>query len=204
MIKTRCWASISLVLSLAAATAVTVQVIPLRPLAPPTAIAAESPPPQRIRIRVEGEAVDIELARYAPSGIPFTTYYPKPDFAPILTRLSDGIDVRFIATFGGQREESAYVRLFFPHRNATVAGMRRWLGKQNKGWRALNRTRITGFPWAIERIDFEEKQPGQPVALGSAFIGKRGDRAFAVIERFPADYGDGFAPRASIILKYLR
>jgi len=40
--------------------------------------------------------------------------------------------------------------------------------------------------------------------MGTVYIGESQGKAFRVTEHFPADFGDGFAPRASLILKHLQ
>jgi hypothetical protein len=79
---------------------------------------------------------------------------------------------------------------------------KRGLMETNK-WTVKRRSQNVPYPWAKERIDFEQNQ-GNKSIMGTVYMGEHKGKAFRVTEHFPADYGDGFAPRASIILKELQ
>ncbi len=141
-------------------------------------------------------------------GIPFTTYFPESDFIVESAASGEGTGVWFYSKVGGKTDKSAYVHFFFPANAATVEGMRRSvIGKrglmETNKWTVKRRTQNVPYSWAKERIDFEQPTGNQNI-MGTVFIGEYKGKAFRVTEHFPADYGDGFSPRASIILRELQ
>ncbi|WYL96503.1 MAG: hypothetical protein HEQ35_24260 [Gloeotrichia echinulata IR180] len=40
--------------------------------------------------------------------------------------------------------------------------------------------------------------------MGNVYIGQQNGKAFYVISQFPGEYGDGFSPRADLILQNLQ
>ncbi|HEY9672507.1 MAG TPA: hypothetical protein V6D11_13755, partial [Waterburya sp.] len=150
----------------------------------------------------------IPVILFGADAFPFTTYFPEGDFIVDSGGSGEGSGFWFYSKVGGKKYESAYVHLFFPAKSTTLEGMRRdVLGKrglmETNKWTVKRRSQNVPYPWAKERIDFEQNQ-GNKSIMGTVYMGEHKGKAFRVTEHFPADYGDGFAPRASIILKELQ
>ena len=56
------------------------------------------------------------------------------------------------------------------------------------------------YRWAKEKIVFSK---GKNI-VGNVYIGQQNDKVFYVISQFPGEYGDGFSPRADLILQNLQ
>lgn len=142
-------------------------------------------------------------------GFPFATYFTEDDFSVELASSDEGIGTFFYSKVEGKQDKLAYVHIFFPANPATVEQMRkevigkRGLLETNK-WKVKGRSQDVSFGWAKERIDFERPFNAQNNIIGTVYIGEYNGKAFRITEHFPADYGDGFSPRASIILKELK
>lgn len=141
-------------------------------------------------------------------GFPFTTYFPDNDFVVESGASGEGMGVWFYSKASGKKYDPAYVHFFFPAKPPNLEGMRRAvIGKrglmETNQWKVKSRTQNVPYRWAKERIDFEQRK-GNKTFMGTVYIGEYKGKAFRVTEHFPADYGDGFAPRASIILKELQ
>jgi len=109
----------------------------------------------------------------------------------------------------GAKEELAYGHLFMPGKPSTVEAISRavmgtWGLVQSNHWQVKRRSQEVAYPWARERIDFEKPLNAQQNIMGTVYIGEYQGKAFRVTEHFPADSGDGFALRASLILKHLQ
>lgn len=150
----------------------------------------------------------IPVKLYEQAGIPFTTYFPESDFIVENASSDEGTGVWFYSQLEGKKYQSAYVHIFFPSSSSTVEEMKnavtgeRGLMKTNQ-WQIIRTNQDVAYSWARERIDFEQGAQPQNI-IGTVYIGEYNGKAFRVTEHFPADYGDGFAPRASIILKELQ
>lgn len=150
----------------------------------------------------------IPVTLFGAQGFPFTTYFPENDFVVETGASDEGMGVWFFSKASGKKYASAYVHFFFPAKPTTLAVMRRTvIGKrglmETNKWKVRNRSQNVPYNWAKERIDFEQSQ-GNKSVMGTVYIGEYKGKAFRVTEHFPADYGDGFSPRASIILKELQ
>jgi hypothetical protein len=150
----------------------------------------------------------LSVKLYDQEVIPFTTYFLEDEFIVDSAGAGEGTGVWFYSKVDGKKYESAYIHFFFPAKAATLEQMRkdvigkRGLMETNK-WTVKRRTQDISFSWAKERIDFEQPKEQQSI-IGTVYIGEYNGKAFRVTEHFPADYGDGFAPRANIILKELQ
>jgi hypothetical protein len=144
----------------------------------------------------------------ARGGFPFTTYYPESDFVVESGASDEGMGVWFYSKASGKKYESAYVHFFFPAKPPSIEGMRRSvIGKrglmETNKWTVQRRSQNVPYRWAKERIDFVQTKGNQSI-MGTVYIGEYKGKAFRVTEHFPADYGDGFAPRSSIVLRELQ
>jgi hypothetical protein len=117
-------------------------------------------------------------------------------------------DIRFFVNFANTKVRDAYVQLAFRNdfRNINVVRSfvngRRGLIALN-GWEIVSSTHKTNYPWAREQITFRKKQ-GDKNIVGNIYLGQQNGRAFYIVTHYPAEFGDGFAPRANIILQYLK
>ncbi|AFZ18216.1 hypothetical protein [Allocoleopsis franciscana] len=164
--------------------------------------------PNKKTVTDEWTQRQIPVKLFNQNGFPFTTYFPENDFVVESAAADEGMGVWFYSKASGKKYQSAYVHFFFPAQSQNLEGMRssvvgkRGLMETNK-WTVKRRTQNVPYRWAKERIDFEKKQ-GNKSIMGTVYLGEYKGKAFRVTEHFPADYGDGFAPRASIILKELQ
>lgn len=155
----------------------------------------------------EWTQAQITLKLFDKEGLPFTTYFLESDFTAEAGSSGEGNSAWFCSKVAGKKDSSAYVHLFFPANPATVEQIRQSIAGGHglvsaNHWQVTNRTQGSDR-WARERIDFP--QPAQPqTIMGTVYIGEYQGKAFRVTEHFPADAGDGFPPRASLILKSLQ
>ena len=158
-------------------------------------------------ISVEGEKQQVSLKLFSDPVVPFTTYFPA-DFIVDRGGSDEGTGVRFTSKINGATNEKAYVHAFLPAKPPNVARMKtvvtgaRGLLATNK-WKIVSRTNKVNYPWAKEKIVFEQRAAGQNLT-GNVIIGENKGKAFYVITHYPAEYGDGFEPRANLILKNMQ
>ncbi len=197
---------ISGILVLSTSTACVPEPAPLPTLMPSTQPKSSRPIKKTVTDQWTQRQIPVKL--FGAEAFPFTTYFPENDFIVDSGGSDEGLGVWFYAKAGGKKYESAYVHFFFPARPASLEGMRKdVLGKrglmETNKWTVKRRSQNVPYRWAKERIDFEQRQ-GNKSIMGTVYIGEHKGKAFRVTEHFPADYGDGFSPRASIILKELQ
>lgn len=164
--------------------------------------------PNKKTVTDEWTQRQIPVKLFNQKGFPFTTYFPENDFIVEAGASGEGMGVWFYSKASGKKYESAYVHFFFPANSPNLEEMRRSVvGKRSlmeiNNWKVKRRTQNVPYLWAKERIDFEKRQ-GNKTIMGTVYLGEYQGKAFRVTEHFPADYGDGFAPRASILLKELQ
>ena len=150
----------------------------------------------------------IPVKLFAQEGIPLTTYYPENDFIVESGSSDEGTGIWFFSKLEGKKYEDAYVHIFLPNNPSTVEAMKKSVTRERglmetNQWQVKHQTQAVSLNWAKERIDFEQIK-GNQAMMGTVYIGESQGKAFRVTEYFPADYGDGFAPRASILLKELQ
>ncbi|HEX6938769.1 MAG TPA: hypothetical protein VF158_05110 [Longimicrobiales bacterium] len=180
------------------------------PAGAPSTVETAAPRPDTIRasISLEGteEPMTFWLYRSTPEfPIPFTTYVPV-DMAAEPAASAEGQAIRFVAEFGGIRNEQAFLAVAFPPAGLDEAGAR-GLARAFAA-RYEIRTRLPDmpprYPWSIEEWDFTRDLPGGSRAIGTVALGRHGDRYFYVATHFPVEYADGFGPRAARILAQWR
>ncbi|NEQ26537.1 MAG: hypothetical protein F6K28_47415, partial [Microcoleus sp. SIO2G3] len=70
-------------------------------------------------------------------------------------------------------------------------------------WQVVNPSEEVPYSWAKERIVFREGMTSENI-MGDVYIGESNGKAFYVITHYPAEYAEGFGPRADLILKNLQ
>ncbi|AFZ22594.1 hypothetical protein Cylst_0219 [Cylindrospermum stagnale PCC 7417] len=162
------------------------------------------PSTKKATISVEGEKIPIALRLYQYSDL-LTTYFPEKDFIAEASSSGEGQSVRFFANFGGKQQKNAYVHFAFLNGLKNLGQVKSFVNGKNgliasNGWRVVNRTRNLPYSWAKEKIVFR----GSKNLVGAVYIGEQKGKAFYVITHFPGEYGDGFPPRADLILRNLQ
>lgn len=185
------------------------------PLTPPPDTPPPPPPrplpelPDRIEdtILVEGTPQPIIVRRVdSPAGfpLPFATLAGE-DF-DVETEAGEAPAVRFVARFGGVRNQDAVLELVV-HPAGT--------SREEAERRASEALRFHDQPVPREerrfdgsvgewRIGEASPVPAPEVGVGHVALGERDGRYFHLVSRYPAEYGDGFPPRAAVILESWR
>jgi hypothetical protein len=169
-------------------------------------VPAHTMPSQRTEtLVVEGEPRQVTLRLFESPESPVLIYYPEGDFAASEVRSSQAYGAHLVATFGGTRNENAWIRFYFPH-----------VGSRQNSPEALQMlieeedgiADIEGFQLAPAGGD--GGCPGQARAWtivsreqsGGICIGSRDDRYFLMIATYPPEFGDGFGPRHDLITRH--
>jgi hypothetical protein len=180
--------------------------------------APDRPAERRMAVEVEGMAEEMGVVLYGtPTGfpLPFTTYVPEDMLAepyPLASPTTDGgapgdapgdgaAGVRFVANYGGHRNDAAAVRLIVARAEATeeeLVALLRELGRE-LGTELVEEPDAR-FGWSIREFRNVAPASRQAVAEGLMAIGRRDGRLFALALHHPAEYGDGFGPRAGVIM----
>src|SRR5690606_17600425 len=134
----------------------------------------------------------------------FVTYLPGEDFLPEATSAGEGTGLRFVANFGGVRNDEAYLHFFFPTAGASLdspAALRRSVEEALAGQDDVQRTERRSeapprCPWADDERLFTRTGTGQTL-LGHVCFGTHGGRPFYLMVQFPEAYEEGFVPRAN-------
>jgi hypothetical protein len=156
----------------------------------------------------------------APRGFPvrFSTYVPRDMVAEAEAEDETGT-VRFVANFGGRRNDLAVLHFyFFPEgvleeqaraelqTFATSRGVPRSLeipDAVSAPPPQLQTDRVTAeqlYDWARYGFRFSMEGP-DGVLLGTASLGWYRDRFFHVVMQYPEEYAEGFVPRAEWIIR---
>lgn len=168
---------------------------------------AERPSTKTDTISIEGEKSEVTLKLYDELSQIFTTYFPKDDFVAESVSSGEGTGSTFYFNIDGNKNSDVYVSVFFPNGVNSAEQLERLLTAkgglvQTNQWQMENRTKDVPYSWAKEKILY--KQPGnEQNILAALYIGEANGKVFYVITHYPAEYGDGFAPRADFILKNL-
>lgn len=143
--------------------------------------------------------------------LPFSAYVPA-DMAPEASEDGDGASARFVAEFGGVRNERALVHLFVhpagtdPQQAlAVVRAYQAGTGVPvSQGLEPLGEAEATRrMPWAGSAFVLRY-QAGGTWYLGSIGLGMRAGRPFHILVHYPAEHADGFAPRTDLIFETWR
>ncbi|HEY9832864.1 MAG TPA: hypothetical protein V6D26_20085 [Stenomitos sp.] len=175
--------------------------------APETTQVSTRPSTKTDTISIEGEKSEVTLKLYDKQSQLFTTYFPQDDF--VVESASSGADAGSIFYYNvdGNKNKDVSVSISFPTWANNAEQLERLLTAkgglvQKNQWQMEDRTKEVPYSWAKEKILY--KQPGsEENLLAQLYIGEANGKVFYVITRYPAEYGDGFAPRADFILKNL-
>jgi hypothetical protein len=160
-------------------------------------------------ILLEGVPEPVELRHVqAPDGfpMPFSTY-ATPDFAVEAGEGEGEVPtVRFVAEFGGARNDEAFLEIAAhpPGTSRAEAEARAMATLEGPAEPVPEQERRRGWALAEWRLR-DGAAPGSGEArIGRVGLGTREGRYFHVLTRYPAEYGDGFGPRAASILDHWR
>ena len=176
-----------------------------QPPATPGSDDEQRPGTRQIAISIEGtqDTIEARLVR-APADftLRFSTYVPE-DMSPALERSEAGEALRVTAEFGGVRNEQAYIEVLIhppgTARDGALDALRAFL-------RALHpdieiQEQADRYSWAEAAFSFRYPDGGGSSFIGSAALGRHGDRWFRLLRNYPGDYGDGMGPRVGVILE---
>lgn len=183
--------------------------VPVDTAAADTAVEREvRPSDKRVPISIEGVEEEMRLVLYeSPSDFPlvFSTYIPE-DMAAERWRGTEGDAVAFVAVLGGQRNEAAAMRMIVHRAGATeyevveiLTELARDLGTDLEA--PPNGPR---FDWSVREFRNVAHPAREDAAQGFMGIGRRDNRYYTIAIHYPAEYGDGFGPRANRILQEWR
>lgn len=168
----------------------------------------ERPDTRVIPMTIEGQVIEMELQLFDQQPLPFTTYVPAEDFQNEVNSSDQGTVAQFFFSPTGKKDEAAYVQIFLPARYTTIEDMRGLLLSDqgllaSNRWQLVDRTDIVSYPWAREKLIYQQQVKEQNF-VGSIYIGDYQGRAFYALTHYPAEYGDGFEPRSTIMLENLQ
>ena len=168
---------------------------------------SQKPSTKTDTLSIEGEKTQVTLKLYDKASGVFTTYYPDKDFIAQSRTLGEGTGTQFIYNVGERQNQNVFVALFFPTKATTLEQLKqvaqqRGLIQANQ-WQVVTRTTQVPYSWAKEKIVYKKRGSSQNV-IGEVYVGETKGKAFYVVTHYPAEYGDGFAPRADLILKNLQ
>jgi hypothetical protein len=177
----------------------------------PSERAGDRPAERTDTLRLEGmpEPIALRLFR-SPDGfpLPFTAYVPTDMEAEAE---SDGT-VRVTARFGGTPSPDAFVHLMV-HPEGTDRQVALGTARAYKTGRGVpvsqglepiaERPRPPGLEWALEAYRFRYQSGGRWF-VGTLGVGQRAGRFFQLVRHYPAEYAEGFAPRADLLVESWR
>ena len=152
------------------------------------------------------EPVTLTLVR-APNEfpLPFSTYTAGDFIVESVASTANGESaVRFIAAFGGVRNDEAFLEVAAYPAGTTEAEA---AARAERAVGARGHVVAAGeasMEWAVRQWRLEARDPRGGWTLGFAGLGRHGDRWFHILARYPAEYADGFGPRAGLILEHWR
>lgn len=168
-------------------------------------IPAHSMPDQRTEtLIVEGESREVTLQLFESPESPVLIYYPEGDFAASEVRSGQAYGAHLVATFGGSRNDNAWIRFYFPHvssRQNSPDALQMLIEEED------GIADIEGFQ--LSPVGGGGGCPGEARAWsivsrdqsGGICIGSRDDRYFLLIATYPPEYGDGFGPRQDLVMR---
>lgn len=162
-----------------------------------TSTLPESPKSKTGKLHIEGSEETITLHLLdQPS---FITYYPE-DMIAVADNPERRETVRFIANFGGQRNDDAYMELhLFPEETDEAAALSQTEELAASYGHAVTRQQQHRYTESI--AEFAGMADSMTVSLA---LGKHGDIFYYILIHHPAEYSDGFSPRSRLILEELR
>jgi hypothetical protein len=159
------------------------------------------------RMTVEGQPMQVELTLFETQELPFVTYIPTQDFEGEAIASNDAEGARFNFNSSSTPDQVAYLEILIPTQQQSVTQLQELiLGEEGlfvqNNWEMLDRTEVVSYPWAAEKIVYQQQSP-TGLVTGSIFMGEEAGQVFYVVTHYPAEYGDGFEPRAALILENL-
>ena len=166
-------------------------------------------------LMIEGmpQPLDLRLFRAGDDfALPFSAYVPEDMARESGEADEEGTSLRFVAELGGVRNDMAFVHLFVhpegtdpQHALGVVRAYEAAAGVPvSRGIEPLGDTEaLRRMPWADHAYTFRY-QAGGTWYLGSIGIGTHAGRLYHLVIHYPAEYGDGFAPRAGLVLETWR
>lgn len=168
----------------------------------PAAALAVRPPKLAATLTLEGVAEPVQLRRVdgALGPLRFGTYVP-PD---LIVRPRAGA-VRFVARFGGVPQPLAWLELALLPPGLDAAQAEALLARQAPApLQPLAAGEPGRWPWAQAQGRYAYRARSGAQLLGSTALLRRGDRWLRVTLQHPAEYADGFPPRAALVLGHWR
>lgn len=146
--------------------------------------------------------MEFSLFETVETDLPFSTYVPE-DMAAETFPSGDGTAVRFVAEFGGQRNDKAQISVRFPPADMTETDAIASLQETAEELGLLKRGDDTPdrYAWSLAEADFAFTDQDGTAIVGHLALGRHNDRFFELRWQHPEEYGDGFGPRAHRILE---
>lgn len=182
------------------------------PRAGPATEVEDRPASRTDTVLLEGMAETIELELFrTPENfpLPFTAYVPADMAASADTE--DGT-AHVVAEFGGVRNEDAFVHLYVfpagtPWQEAVATARGYEAGRGIPAGRNVEPIAEDlpepSLDWAGEAYRYRYQAGGQWFG-GTIGVGTRQDRPFLILRHWPAEYVEGFSPRADFIMETWR
>jgi len=169
---------------------------------------AARPPTRTDTLLLEGMAEPVELTLVrAPDGfpLPFTTYTTRDFVVESSTSKGEGDPaVRFIAAFGGVRNDDAFLEVAAYPAGTTEAEAAARAERAAGAGGTVVASDQTSPDWAVRQWRIAERDPRGGWILGFAGLGRHAGRWFHILARYPGESADGFGPRAELILEHWR
>lgn len=144
---------------------------------------------------IEGEEEPVTLRRYESAAdfpLSFSTYYPEGMRAQRVRR-GVGETVRFMKTMPGTPDPASVELHLYPAGTTVDEGRR------------LVRTKAHGFGEVQEAHEYSWSEAGYSFQgsqyMGHVALGEREGIVFYIMTSMPPEAGDGFSPRADVILE---
>ena len=158
----------------------------------------------RDTVMLEGMPEPITLRLYASPAdapVPFSVYLPRAFDAEVVPG-EEGWAVRFAADFANTGASPGWIEVLFHPAGTSEAEARDALplaarsgGREERSLEGSPR-----FPWSLEERGFTADEPDGTRIVGTLALGRHDERLFRLTIRYPEEWGDGFGPRASLLL----
>jgi hypothetical protein len=159
-------------------------------------------------LHIEGEPTPVTLTLFDGRESPILLYYPEGDFIVSESPSREGYGVHLIANFGDRRNDDASLRFFIPSRDSYLNGppQLEQLLTERDGLADIEGYTLTpadGSAFCPGNHQEWRIDPRNNQVTGRACIGESNGRFFLVINAYPPEYGDGFAPRSELIREHV-
>ena len=183
------------------------------------ATAMASPLPDRPEITtktifLEGEPLELTLRLFTDDTVPFSTYLPVDELVPEVEVGSTQTTATFFANFGGELSPDAYVQVVIPKTPGgflpdqarepiidQITGEAGLLAEN--AWQMLDYTDVVIYDWGTHHVQFRSVLPNETIT-GHIYVGQANEQEFYVLIHYPAEYAEGFDPRAEVVLDGLQ